>query len=122
MAELLSGTYVLEKMVSLFIGDGWKLGKDKIKEVYAIKKGIQQVVSFESMMYTALIDCFCAYCGKNPNKLSENEIQGFFDIVDRYMAQTRKKYVHYDEILLKTLNSLSNNYNITWLEITDTQK
>ena len=122
MAGLLSGTYILEKMVSLFIGDGWKFGKDKIKEVYAIKKGTPQVVSFESMMYTALIDCFCAYCGKTPNKLSENEIQSFFDIADNYMKQTKEKFGYSDKILLKILNNLSNNYNITWLEISDAQK
>lgn len=114
--------FFLETFLGLIIGKVWDFTVDKIKEAYKKHKDVpEDQKTFQSRMYTAIIDAFCVYTGVNPDEAQDDVMDFICRTAKEYYDQSYKNQDTSTDTLLSAINALESRFGNTLLEKENTE-
>ena len=118
--------FFLQTLLGLVINEVWDFTIDKIKKVYKEHKDVpEKQKTFQSRMYTAIIDAFCVYTGVNPDEAQDDVMDFICRTALEYYDQSYKKQDTTTDTLLSAINTLESRFGNTLLvkkDVEDKQK
>ena len=118
--------FFLQTLLGLVINEVWDFTIDKIKKVYKEHKEVpEKQKTFQSRMYTAIIDAFCVYTGVNPDEAQDDVMDFICRTALEYYDQSYKKQDTTTDTLLSAINTLESRFGNTLLvkkDVEDKQK
>lgn len=103
--------FFLQTFLGLIINEVWDFTVDKIKKVYKEHKDVpENQKTFQSRMYTAIIDAFCVYTGINPDEAQDNVMDFICRTAMEYYDQSYKNQDTTTDTLLSAINTLESRF------------
>ena len=114
--------FFLQTLLGLVITEVWDFTVDKIKKVYKEHKDVpEDQKTFQSRMYTAIIDAFCVYTGINPDEAQDDVMDFICRTAKEYYDQSYKNQDTSTDNLLSAINTLESRFGNTLLEKENTE-
>lgn len=114
--------FFLETLLGIVINEAWDFTVDKIKKVYKEHKNASESQkTFQSRMYTAIIDAFCLYTGINPDEAQDDVMEFICRTAKEYYDQSYKNQDTSTDTLLSAINTLESRFGNTLLEKENTE-
>ena len=114
--------FFLQTLLGIVINEVWDFTVDKIKKVYKEHKDVpENQKTFQSRMYTAIIDAFCVYTGINPDEAQDDVMEFICRTAKEYYDQSYKNRDTSTDTLLSAINTLESRFGNTLLEKENTE-
>lgn len=114
--------FFLQTLLGLVITEVWDFTVDKIKKVYKEHKDVpENQKTFQSRMYTAIIDAFCKYTGINPDEAQDDVMDFICSTAKEYFDQSYKNKDTTTDALLSAIKTLESRFDNTLLEKKNTE-
>lgn len=114
--------FFLQTLLGLVINEVWDFTVDKIKKVYKEHKDMpEDQKTFQSRMYTAIIDAFCEYTGVNPDEAQDDAMDFICHTAKEYFDQSYKNQDTTTDALLSAIKTLESRFDNTLLEKKNTE-
>ena len=114
--------FFFETFLSLVITEVWDFTIDKIKKVYKEHKNVpENQKTFQSRMYTAIIDAFCMYAGVNPDEAQDDVMEFICCVAKEYYEKSYKKQDTSTDTLLSSIKTLESRFGSTLLQKGNTE-
>lgn len=114
--------FFLQTLLGIVINEAWDFTVDKIKKVYKKHKDVpEDQKTFQSHMYTAIIDAFCVYTGVNPDEAQDDVMDFICRTAKEYFDQSYKNQDTSTDTLLSAINTLESRFGNTLLEKENTE-
>lgn len=108
--------FFLQTFLGLVINEAWNFTVDKIKKIYKEHRDTpEKQKTFQSRMYTALIDAFCLYTGVNPDEAQDDVMDFICRTAMEYYDKSYKKQDTTTDTLLSAINTLESRFGNTLL-------
>ena len=108
--------FFLQTFFSLVITEVWDFTVDKIKKVYKEHRNVpENQKTFQSRMYTAIIDAFCMYTGVNSDEAQDDVMEFIYRTAKEYYDQSYEKKDTTAATLLSSINILESRFGNTLL-------
>lgn len=108
--------FFLQTLLGLVINEVWDFTVDKIKKVYKEHKDVpENQKTFQSRMYTAIIDAFCVYTGVNSDEAQDDVMDFICRTAMEYYDQSYKNQDTTTDTLLSAINTLESRFGNTLL-------
>lgn len=114
--------FFLQTLLGLVITEVWDFTVDKIKKVYKEHKDVPEgQKTFQSRMYTAIIDAFCAYTGINPDEAQDDVMDFIYLTAKEYFDQSYKNQDTTTDALVSAIKTLESRFDNTLLDKENTE-
>lgn len=114
--------FFLQTLLGLVINEVWDFTVDKIKKVYKEHKNVPEYQkTFQSRMYTAIIDAFCEYTRINPDEAQDNVMDFIYRTAKEYFDQSYKNQNTTIDALLSAIKTLESRFDNTLLDKENTE-
>lgn len=114
--------FFLQTLLGIVINEAWDFTVDKIKKVYKEHKNApENKKTFQSRMYTVIIDAFCLYTGVDPDEAQDDVMDFIYRTAMEYYDQS---YINQDtttDALLSAIKTLESRFDNTLLEKKNTE-
>lgn len=109
-------SFFIEQFLGLVTGEIWDCSKEKIRTAYKNhKNAVEETKTFETRMYTAIVDAFCYYANINP-KIARPDIMDFiYTTAEIYFNESHTEKADSTTALLHALNILDSKFGNTAL-------
>ena len=114
--------FFLQTLLGLVINEVWDFTVEKIKKVYKEHTEVPEgQKTFQSRMYTAIIDAFCNYTGINPDEAQDDVMDFICSTAKEYFDQSYKNQDTTIDALLSAIKTLESRFDNTLLEKKNTE-
>lgn len=119
--KMLGKTFFLEQFLGLIINSVWDCTIERI--IAAHNNKLEESKSFESKMYTAIVDTFCRYSGITPEMQNDDTMDFIYTTAEIYINNSRDKNDKTSKTLLHALNLLDARFkDAKYIKKNDTQQ
>ena len=109
-------SFFIEQFLGLITGEIWDCSKEKIKTAYKNhKNATEEEKSFETRMYTAIVDSFCYYANVNPQNARPDIMDFIYTTAEIYFNESHTEKAGSTTALLHALNTLDSKFGNTAL-------
>lgn len=109
-------SFFIEQFLGLITGEIWDCSKEKIRTAYKnYKNATEEEKSFETRMYTAIVDAFCYYTNINPKNARPDIMDFIYTTAEVYFNESQRKQDNTPATLLDALHSLDSKFGDTTL-------
>lgn len=109
-------SFFIEQFLGLITGEIWDYSKEIIKTAYKNhKNATEEEKSFETRMYTAIVDSFCYYANVNPQNARPDIMDFIYTTVEIYFNESHTEKAGSTTALLHALNTLDSKFGNTAL-------
>lgn len=109
-------SFFIEQFLGLITGEIWDCSKEKIRTAYKNNKNAtEEEKSFETRMYTAIVDAFCYYANVNPKNARPDIMDFIYTTAEAYFNESQRKQDNTPATLLDALHSLDSKFGDTTL-------
>lgn len=109
-------SFFLEQFLELVTEEIWECSKDKIITAYKKNKNAsEKAKSFETRMYTAIVDAFCMYASIDPQNARPDIMDFIYTTAETYFNESQRKKDNTSSTLLQALHSFDSKFSNTAL-------
>lgn len=109
-------SFFIEQFLGLITGEIWDCSKETIRTAYKNNKNAtEEEKSFETRMYTAIVDAFCYYVNVNPKNARPDIMDFIYTTAEVYFNESQRKQDNTPATLLDALHSLDSKFGDTTL-------
>lgn len=113
---MIGPSFFLEQFLGLVMGEIWDCSKGKIITAYKnYKNSTEEEKSFETRMYTAIVDAFCYYANVTPQNARPEIMDFIYTTAEVYFNESQRKQDNTPATLLDALHSLDSKFGDTTL-------
>ena len=113
---MIGPSFFLEQFLGLVMGEIWYCSKEKIITAYKnYKNSTEEEKSFETRMYTAIVDAFCYYANVTPQNARPDIMDFIYTTAEVYFNESQRKQDNTPATLLDALHSLDSKFGDTTL-------
>ena len=113
---MIGPSFFLEQFLGLVMGEIWDCSKEKIITAYKnYKNATEENKSFETRMYTAIVDTFCYYANVKPHNAHPDIMDFIYTTAEVYFNESQRKQDDTPATLLDALHSLDSKFGDTTL-------
>ena len=113
---MIGPSFFLEQFLGLVMGEIWDCSKEKIITAYKnYKNATEENKSFETRMYTAIVDAFCYYANVKPHNAHPDIMDFIYTTAEVYFNESQRKQDDTPATLLDALHSLDSKFGDTTL-------
>lgn len=109
-------SFFIEQFLGLITGEIWDCSKEKIRTAYKNNKNaVGETKTFETRMYTAIVDAFCYYANVNPKNARPDIMDFIYTTAEVYFNESQRNQDNTPATLLEALHSLDSKFGDTTL-------
>ena len=109
-------SFFIEQFLGLVTGEIWDCSKEKIRTAYKNhKNAVEETKTFETHMYTAIVDAFCYYANINPQNARPDIMDFIYTTAEIYFNESHTEKADSTTALLHALNILDSKFGDTAL-------
>lgn len=113
---MIGPSFFLEQFLGLVMGEIWDCSKEKIRTAYKNNKNaVGETKTFETRMYTAIVDAFCYYANVNPKNARPDIMDFIYTTAEVYFNESQRNQDNTPATLLDALHSLDSKFGDTTL-------
>lgn len=113
---MIGPSFFLEQFLGLVMGEIWYCSKEKIITAYKnYKNSTEEEKSFETRMYTAIVDAFCYYANVTPQNARPDIMDFIYTTAEVYFNESQRKQDDTPATLLDALHSFDSKFGDTTL-------
>lgn len=107
-------SFFIEQFLGLVTGKIWDCSKEKIWTAYKNhKNAAEETKTFETRMYTAIVDAFCYYANINPQNARPDIMDFIYTTAEIYFNESHTEKAGSTSALLHALNTLDSKLGNT---------
>ena len=113
---MIGPSFFLEQFLGLVMGEIWDCSKGKIITAYKnYKNTVEETKTFETRMYTTIVDVFCYYANVNPQNAQPDIMDFIYTTAEIYFNESHTEKTGSTSALLHALNTLDSKFGNTAL-------